>query len=124
MPDWGRFKPAWQISKLEMQDPFGWHVLDEKTLHNIREKLKNFESMTIHEIFVNGKKFNHSVPVEDLCTKAKNRLGELKLFDLEELHSLRLSGTERIWGILTQNVIALLWWDPEHEVCPAELKNT
>ena len=80
--------------------------------------------MTIHEIFVVGKRSNHSVPVEQLCSQAKKRLEELRLLDLEELHSLRLSGEERIWGILTQNVITLLWWDPNHEVCPSELKNT
>jgi hypothetical protein len=124
MPDWGRFKPAWRISKLELQEPFGWQVLNEDTLHYLREKLRHFESMTLNEIFVVGRKFNHSVPVTELCAEAKNRLGELKLFDVEELHRLRISGTERIWGILSQNVIELIWWDPDHKVCPVALKNT
>ena len=117
VPDWGQYKPAWQISKLEMCDPFGWHNLDRDKLESIRTKLSHFESMTISEIFVKGRKQNHSIAIDQLEAPARHRLEELKLPDLEELHRLRLSGKERVWGILTQNVIQLLWWDPEHQVC-------
>ena len=124
MPDWGKFKPAWQISKLEMCDPFGWHNLDKAKLDDIRTKLSQFESMTIIEIFVKGKHHHHSIPVEDLEAPAKKRLAELNLPDVEELHRLRLTGKERVWGILAQNVIQLLWWDPDHEVCLSDKPNT
>jgi hypothetical protein len=117
MPDWGKFKPAWQVSKLEMCDPFGWHELDKAKLEEILTKLSQFESMTISEIFIRGKYQHHSIPVSKLEPPAKKRLETLNLPDVEELHRLRLSNKERVWGILTQNIIQLLWWDPEHLVC-------
>jgi hypothetical protein len=124
MPDWWSLYPAWRVSRLEVQEPYGWHVLNEKTLHSIREKLKQFETMTLNQIFVVGKKNNHAIPIRDLSAAARKRLTELRMPDVEELYTLRLSAKERLWGVLTQNIISLLWWDPNHEVCPSELKNT
>lgn len=116
--------PAWRIKILEMQNPFGWHEIDEATLHYIRQKLSDFERMTLNEIFVVAKKQNHPVPVKGLCPEAQKRLEELKLFDVDEVYCLHLSGKERVWGIRDLNVLILLWWDPNHEVCPSEKKHT
>lgn len=119
MPDWFAMKPAWRVSQLEMRDPYGWHSLDAATLNYVRTKLSNFESMTIAEIFVKSKKQNHSVSKRLLCNDAQKRLDELRLYDVDKLHSLRLEAKKRVWGILIENVIHLLWWDPEHAVCPS-----
>ncbi len=107
-----------------MREPFGWHEVDEPTLHEIRQKLKWFESMTINQIFVESKHVNHSVTRDKLCAEARKRLIELKLDDQDELHSLHLSGVKRVWGILSENVLTLLWWDPNHQVCPSYKKHT
>ena len=120
MQDFGRLNPAWRINQIEMRDPYGWHEIDEKTLHYIRTKLGNYESMTVNEIFVQNKKYNHGVPVARLCPAAQKRLRELNLDDLDEVHRLRLSGAERVWGIRDLNVLNLLWWDPTHEICPSQ----
>jgi hypothetical protein len=109
---------------MEFCDPFGWHTVDKETLHYIREKLATFESRTLNEIFVISKKQNHAVPVKGLRRDAQKRLEELKLFDVEEVYCLHLSGKERVWGFLIQNVLNLLWWDREHLVCPSEKKHT
>lgn len=109
---------------LELCDPFGWHVLDEAKLREIRQKLAHFESMTLNEIFVVNRANNHPVKLADLCPEARERLWKLNLEDTEVIHSLRLSGTERVWGIRELNVLNLLWWDPDHLICPAPLKNT
>jgi hypothetical protein len=106
---------------MEMCAPFGWHRLTGSELSEIREKLKSFESMTLSEILNRN---NHRVPVGLLCKDAKDRLRELKLDDIEELLSLRLTGVQRIWGILDQNIVVLLWWDPYHLVCPSLKKHT
>ena len=107
-----------------MQDPFGWQRIDRKTLDDIRGKLAGFESMTLNEIFIVARKQNHPVPVRGLDQRAQKRLQELKLFDVEEVYCLHLSDKERIWGIRDLNVLVLLWWDPEHRVCPSEKKHT
>lgn len=123
-PDWWSFNIAWRISRMEMCDPFGWHELDAQMLHYIREKLSNFESMTLNEIFVKHRKQNHGVPIKGLRREAIRRLADLRLDDIDELYTLHLSGKERIWGILNHNVLTLLWWDPTHQACPSEKKHT
>jgi hypothetical protein len=62
--------------------------------------------------------------VDKLVPEARRRLIQLKLEDIDELLSLRLSGKQRVWGILSEGVAALLWWDPDHRICPSRLKHT
>ncbi|MBA3975326.1 MAG: hypothetical protein C0504_14060 [Candidatus Solibacter sp.] len=107
---------------MEMVEPFGWHVVDGEKLRDIQTKLGNFESMTWGEI-LNGSQ-HHLVPMDRLCSKAWARLNELGQNDLESLLSIRLSGKERVWGILAEGVCTLIWWDPEHEICPSMLRYT
>ena|SRR5437868_14159586 len=92
--------------------------------HTFRGKLCVFERMTLGEIFIKGKKQNHSIPVSQICGEAKKRLREMGHEDLALVHRLRLSGKERVWGILRCNTLSLLWWDPNHLVYPYDLPNT
>ncbi len=69
-----------------------------------------------------GSKHNHNVDIDRLCKAARERLVQLKQHDLDELLSLRLSGAERIWGILSEGVRTIIWWDPDHKICPSLLK--
>jgi hypothetical protein len=106
-----------------MCSPFGWHELQRPKLEEILQKLGQFESMTWNEILVKHKKRNHSVEVYKLCSRAQKRLETLRL-DLDQIVSLRLSGEERVWGYRIEHTLNLLWWDPLHEVCPSEKRNT
>jgi hypothetical protein len=58
------------------------------------------------------------MPVAKICEEAKSRLNAIRLEDTDALFSLRLSGPERIWGILDNSVLLLLWWDPFHLIYP------
>jgi hypothetical protein len=80
--------------------------------------------MTWSDILIKSKKQNHSVPISSLCNKAQMRLKEIHCDYIDELLSLHLTGMERVWGILDQGVMTLLWWDPKHEVCHSFLKHT
>lgn len=104
---------------MELVDPYGWHKLNGPTLLAIREKLAHFETMTWNEILVVGKKRNHSIPVSDITSEAQDRLEVIGL-GLDEVVSLRLSGAERIFGYLDNGILVLLWWDPDHQVCPSK----
>ncbi len=117
-------QPSWRIHKLEMCEPYGWHELDSDSIARVRERLAAFESMTWREILLDGKKRHHNVNIRDLCKPAQDRLTELGLDDLDRLLSLGLTGSERIWGILASGVMNLLWWDPDHRICPSRLKHT
>jgi hypothetical protein len=122
--DYYQKKPAWRISKMEFSAPFGWHILDANGIASILEKLANFETMTWKEILLDAKKQNHNVSVDKLIKEAQDRLTEISLDDLDELTSLHLTGKGRVWGIIDQGVMNLLWWDPEHQVCPSHKKHT
>ena len=116
--------PSWRIRMLEFRDPFGWHQVDRPLLDRIRERLKSFESMTWAQILAEGGMRNHLVKKSDLCGEARERLVTLKQDDIDELLSLGLTAKERMWGILENGVVRLLWWDPYHEVCPSHKKHT
>lgn len=117
----GNLRPAWRVGSMEMRDPYGWHEIDVRGVQEIHERLRNFESMMWRDILDRN---NHQVSVNLLSKDARDRLTELHLDDLEQLLSLRVTAVKRIWGILEHNVVTLLWWDPEHLVCPSLLKNT
>jgi hypothetical protein len=117
-------KASWRIGRMEFCDPYGWHEIPNKKFHEIREKLREYEKQTWNEIMVQDRDKNHHVSTSDLSEKAWRRLKDLKLEDVEQLFSLRISGKERVWGVLTQGVLEVLWWDPKHEVCPSHKKHT
>lgn len=119
-----QLRPAWRLTLMELVTPFGWHEIDGKTLLYVRRKLCDFESMTWSEILVVATKQNHFVEVEKLCKEARERLEDIGQSDVDQLVSHRLSGKERVWGILDGNSLALIWWDPKHQVCPATKKHT
>lgn len=90
----------------------------------MRQKLGYLESQTWNKITIKGKKQNHSIPVEDLCRAAQEGLLAVKQNDVAELVSLHLSGKERVWGIRDKYIFKILWWDPDHLVCPSLKKCT
>ncbi len=107
--DPGSQHPSWRLHRLEIAEPFGgWHELEGSKLLFIREKLANFESMTWNEILIHARIQNHTVGVDQLTSNARQRLVELRLDDIDGLVSLRLSGKERIYGILNGSVLLLL----------------
>lgn len=119
-----KMRPAWKVSKVERGGPFGWHHISREQAETIRSKLSSFESMTWFDILIDSKKFHHIVATEKLSKEAQKRLIEIELDDQDELVSLRLGGTERVWGLREKNAFLLLWWDPEHKVYPSPKKYT
>lgn len=64
-----------------------------------------------------------SIDYEKLSKEAQNRLSEIKLY-YDSLFSLRLTGTLRLFGYIENSIFYTIWYDPEHEVCPAPKKHT
>lgn len=90
-------------------------------------KLKNLESLKWNELEIEtfgkkGKSKHHWVSTNSIIKEARLRLTELKLDDYQEIFSIRLTGTNRLWGIRIYNYFQLLWFDYDHEICPS-LKN-
>lgn len=62
---------------------------------------------------------HHSIKIAEITSEAKSRLEDLKIEDIDELFSIRLSGKIRIWGIRKQSHFQILWFDLKHEICPS-----
>ena len=81
--------------------------------------------MTWAQILVEAKKQNHHVKTYELIKEAQKRLTTLKLDDYDEICSLRLDGTHRLYGILDEDgVFSIIWNDFEHEIYPSKKGNT
>ncbi len=61
---------------------------------------------------------HHSIKISEIISEARGRLEDLKIEDIDELFSIRLSGKIRIWGIRKQSHFQVLWFDLKHEICP------
>jgi hypothetical protein len=120
-PSTNHLPPSWRIGRLQLVHPFGWHEVTGSKIRDIRDKLANFESMTWNDIVVKAKKRNHTVLVSKICKEARDRILALRL-DIDELVSLHLTGTERVWGYRDGAILNVLWWDPYHQICPSLLK--
>lgn len=119
-------KACWHLGLLDFNCEWGFNKIQEiELLYEILSKLKNFETMTWQEIFdaSGGRKHgnnSHGIPIKSLTAAARKRLKELKLDDYESLFSLRLTGTQRIWGILDGCILKILWFDSKHKVYPLD----
>lgn len=116
-------RPSWRLARMQFRSPYGWHEVDGEGVRAIREKLANFESMTWAEIFAKAKKQNHGVPLTDLCAAAQAEAQRIAP-DVDTFHTLHLCGKQRVWGIFSQGVFHILWWDPQHQVCPSLKRHT
>ena len=126
-----RHKPAWNfhtcIPTVERwrfdQDHVGTLLWSE-----IIPFFVSLETKTWQEILITNKKQNHSISVSDLHNEAAKCLEALQI-DTEQIISLRLNGTHRIYGYIEGHTFCLLWFDLDHGdndtcVCRSYLKHT
>lgn len=111
---------TWRFSEADKNGPFSWSNLGTN-YRDVLEKLHAYETMTEQEIKNGG---SHPISIDNLCKEARDRLVEIKLDDAGELMSFRLKGKERVWCRMFGSVMHVLWWDPQHQVCPSPKKHT
>lgn len=113
---------TWQFRALDPDGPWGWRGVDPAVIWDrILRRARDLESMTWAQIMSTG---SHPISVGDLAPEAQRRLEAIGQADVDELFSLRFTGKERLWGIRDRHVLKVLWWDPEHEICPSPKKHT
>jgi hypothetical protein len=122
--NWQEMQPCWRVALLEVVEPFGWHKTSPDEVWQVRQRLANFESMTWKEILSQGGYRNHFIGRDRLCDDAKGRLVALGQDDIDSVMSLGVTQKGRVFGIMEHNVLKVLWWDPDHLVCPMEKPNT
>jgi len=110
------------LGYLDFDGPFGWKDISIEKLKGIIGTIKHFESMTWSEIKsathgVGGRSNNHFIPVCECSKEAQKRYWECFKYEGEDdVFSLRLSGKERVFGVVSEGIFKVLWWDPDHKV--------
>lgn len=119
--------PVWRFEKVDSGGK--WDLYSSDILADILKKLVDFERMTWAEIqrqtHNDNRSSNHYISFEKMSQNAKDRFSELRLNEFSDnIFSLRLKSKERMFGILTDGIFYILWYDKNHEICPSTLKNT
>jgi len=111
---------SWHVCIVDMGGPFGW-TKAKSEIQGILRKLGGFETQTWADI--KGPN-NHAIPKNEICKDAQKRLIEINQDDIDKLFSFHLSGKKRVWGIQDRSFFKVLWWDPDHKICPSFKKHT
>lgn len=69
---------------------------------------------------------HHDMPIAKLCAQAQADIKRRKLDERfgGDIFRFRLAGEQRLWGFRDGRVFHVVWWDPEHKVCPSERRHT
>ncbi|MCC7491616.1 MAG: hypothetical protein IT204_04685 [Fimbriimonadaceae bacterium] len=113
--------PAWSLASADQDGRWSLYGLTAATLADLLRRLGEMEAASWQDHRLRG---SHQIAVGDLVAEARQRLETLGQDDIDELFSLRLNGKPRLWGILDGRVLKILWYDPDHEVCPSHLRHT
>ncbi len=108
-------------NQMDIDGSWGWKGLSPSCIQDLLGKIFELQKLTWQNLNQNG---SHVIQIVKIIPSAQKRLQQLEKDDLDELYSLRISGKKRIWGIKEGNIFWLLWWDPEHEICPSLKKHT
>lgn len=69
----------------------------------------------------NGKSKHHLLSAEKLSKEAQNRIISKQIEDYEDaIFSFALQNKLRIVGIRQKEHFHVLWYDPNHEICPSK----
>lgn len=123
---------SWSFADCDMDPQCRWSFcqqhLETDFWQTILPKLRQFETMTVSNIFMDSKKQNHKLSLDSLNKEALDRFVQLRI-EAESIHSLRLGGKLRLYGFLVGSVYHIVWYDSDHGdnsscVCRSHLKHT
>lgn len=111
---------SWHFHRLDRDHPlWGWDKLKAGDWKSILDALVSLESLTWAKLkeAAGGRSRgtnHHSLSTEQFCKSARDRLEEIRLDDYDEIFSLRLTNTLRLYGIRDGRVLRIVWHDPHH----------
>lgn len=106
---------------IEMDGPFSWSNFEGRHVKEFLDLIFHAQSSTWADL---GSKGCHEVNFDKMSPKAQKHVRNTSLDEEAIFYSLRIRGKFRCWSIKEGHNIHLLWWDPDHEVCPSNLKHT
>jgi hypothetical protein len=124
-----REKVRWSFQSFDSEKKWYDDQYTAKTFNDIAEHLKSYERRTWGEIEANRER-DHPVAITHIIPEAKARLESLRwrnpqqLDDNDYLMRFEFTGMQRIWGFRSGYYFMVLWWDPQHKICPSQKKHT
>jgi hypothetical protein len=112
---------SWSFVRTDKNGPFAWTRIEADQALELMHKLAEFEHMNFSQLASQG---SHGIQTTKLDKVARERLTAIKQDDLDLVVSFRISGKCRLFCVAEGMVMFVLWWDPDHAVCPSVLKNT
>jgi len=116
-----QLRPEFRAGSLDMDGPWGWRHFDTEHMQEMFHRIFDAQKLTWQTLREGG---SHLVEISALIPEARKRLDQIAQGVPDSLYSLRVCNRKRIWSIKKANVLWLLWWDPNHEVCPSYKKHT
>lgn len=123
-------KVVWRFDMIDRSGKFAFDLnRDDFQYKDFLEKLIDYSSMTWTEVknqtHDNRKSKHHFLSPESLSKEAYERLKvrELEQY-LDSIFSFSLENKLRLIGIRKNENFHILWYDPEHEICPSKKKHT
>lgn len=112
---------AWTLESIDLDGPFGWHAVPAaELLTSVIPRLLSLQTMTWSELLAVG---CHEIEITAIVKEARERLTELG-YEIETIYSVRVTGRCRVFGVKDGAIFRVLWWDPEHQICPSQKKHT
>lgn len=113
---------VFRLSLIDHGGPWSFAGLSEADTKLIASFCKQIETLRPGELKnLPGSK---EIPWESMIPEAQKRARQIKLAHFDGLLELRLGGKQRLFGLLDGHCFYPVWWDPEHQICPAPKKNT
>lgn len=122
--------PAWMFDKIDKSGKFAFDISRQDFDHRkFLDKMVSYSSMTWAELksqtHDDGKSKHHFLSVDDLSRDAQKRIEAMHLEeDSDRLYSIALENKLRVIGLRERDRFHVLWYDPQHDVCPSEKKHT
>lgn len=121
---------VWAFDKIDRDGLFAFDPSREDFNHReIIDKLISYSSLTWGEIkrqtHDGGKSKHHYLDSSSLSKEAANRLSQLHLEEESDcVFSMALQNKLRLIGLVHGDKFHVIWYDPEHKVCPSKKKHT
>jgi hypothetical protein len=111
-----------RLSRIDHGGRWGLDGLSPDHVKLIANCCRSWETLTVGEF--RSLPGHFEIPKENLISDAQKRMVDIGLEEYDGLWHLRLQNKPRLWGLLDGHVFYVVWWDPEHEVCPSTKKHT
>lgn len=118
----------WRFDMIDRNGSFAFDLNRDDFYHKeVMEKMLEYSTMTWADIrkqtHDRGKSKHHFLDGENLSPEAKERIKKMKLEQYSDMiFSFALQNKLRIVGIREHEHFHVLWYDPNHEICPSKKK--